>query len=190
MIKSISLSVAAVMLYVSVMAVINCAMAGDKIKTSATSVRTKWHSIEVGDAGGHTIALYVNKQVYADDINGLKSTGVNKGILDMNFKTGKGTIKGYTVRTFSNGDKMFSNYEGQPVGKGHSKGTLQSSQERGVWKVSKVREHGSPDRWLRESIILISRVNDYCRRIKNPKIQMTAKILTGILSVLSMEMEI
>ena len=124
MIKSISLSVAAVVLYVSVMAGVNCAMASDKIKTSAISVRTKWHSIEVGDAGGHTIALYENKQVYADVINSLKSTGVNKGILDMNFKTGKGTIKGYTVRTFSNGDKMFSKYEGQPVGKGHSKGTF------------------------------------------------------------------
>jgi len=123
MIKSKSLSAATVVLLVFALAMVDCSLAGDKMKTSATSVRTKWHSIEVGDEGGHTIAVYENKQVYADDINGLKSTGINKGILDMNFKTGKGTIKGYTVRTFSNGDKMFSSYEGQPAGKGHSKGT-------------------------------------------------------------------
>ena len=112
-----------VAVFIFSMAVIDCALAGEKIKTSATSIRTKWHSIEVGDEGGHTIALYENKQVYADDTNGLTSTGVNKGILDMNFKTGKGTIRGYTVRTFSNGDKMVSNYEGQPAGKGRSEGT-------------------------------------------------------------------
>jgi hypothetical protein len=123
MIKSKSLSATAVVVFVFATAVINCALAGEKIETSAMSVRTRWHSIEVGDEGGHTIAVYENKQVYADEINGEKSTGINKGILDMNFKTGKGTIIGYTVRTFPNGDKMFSKYEGQPVGKGHSKGT-------------------------------------------------------------------
>ncbi len=123
MIKSKSLSAVTVVVLVLAMAMVDCSLAGDKIKTSANSVRTQWHSIEVGDEGGHTIAVYENKQVYADDINGHKSTGVNKGILDMNFKSGTGTVKGYTVRTFSNGDKMFTRYEGQPAGKGHSKGT-------------------------------------------------------------------
>jgi hypothetical protein len=123
MLKSKSMSATIVVVFVFATVLIDCAIAGEKIKTSATSVRTKWHPIEVGDEGGHTIAVYENKQVYADDINGLSSTGVNKGILDMNFKTGKGTVRGYTVRTFSNGDKMISNYEGYPVGKGHSQGT-------------------------------------------------------------------
>ena len=123
MMRSKSLTTMIVAVFILSTALIDCATAGEKIKTSATSVRTNWQSIEVGDEGGHTIALYENKQVYAEDTNGLTSTGVNKGILDMNFKTGKGTIRGYTVRTFSNGDRMVSNYEGQPTGKGRSEGT-------------------------------------------------------------------
>ena len=98
--------------------------------------------------------------MYADDINGLKSTGVSKGILDMNFKTGKGTIKGYTVRTFSNGDKTVSSYKGQPVGKGHSKGKYTIISGTGSWEELTVREHGIPDRWLQESAILILKVSD------------------------------
>jgi hypothetical protein len=122
MIRSKLLSAIMVVVVFFVMAVIDYANAGEKTKVSATSIRTKWHSIEVGDEGGHTIAVYENKQVYTDGINGEKSTGINSGILDMNFKTGKGTVKGYVVRTYPNGDKIFSSYEGEPAGKGHSKG--------------------------------------------------------------------
>jgi hypothetical protein len=121
--RSKSLTTMMIAVFILSMAMIDLAFAVEKIKTSATSIRTKWHSIEVGNEGGHTIALYENKQVYAEDTNGLTSTGVNKGILDMNFKTGKGTIRGYTVRTFSNGDRVVSSYEGQPTGKGRSEGT-------------------------------------------------------------------
>lgn len=124
MIRAKLLASVILFLFVFGIAMFDCAVAGEKVRASATSVRTKWHSIEVGDAGGHTIAVYENKQVYVDAKTGEKSTGINKGILDMNFKTGKGTVKGYTVRTFSNGDKMFVSYEGKPVGRGHSKGTF------------------------------------------------------------------
>jgi hypothetical protein len=93
MIKSKSLSAMMVVVVFFAMAAIDYAYAGEKTKTSATSIRTKWHSIEVGDAGGHTIAVYQNKQVYTDEINGEKSTGINNGIFDMNFKTGKGLCR-------------------------------------------------------------------------------------------------
>ncbi|BBO66197.1 hypothetical protein DSCA_01270 [Desulfosarcina alkanivorans] len=43
--------------------------------------------------------------------------------MDINIKTGKGTMTGYTVWTFPNGDKMISKWEGKPVGKGMSEGT-------------------------------------------------------------------
>jgi hypothetical protein len=100
------------------------AVAGETVRVRATCVRTQWHSIEVGDEGGHTLAVYENKNVYVDEKTGEQSTGTSKGLMDMNFKTGKGSISGYVVRTFSNGDVLVSSYEGKPAGRGHSKGTF------------------------------------------------------------------
>jgi hypothetical protein len=77
MMRSKSLTTMMIAVFILSMAMIDLAFAVEKIKTSATSIRTKWHSIEVGNEGGHTIALYENKQVYAEDTNGLTSTGVN-----------------------------------------------------------------------------------------------------------------
>ena len=56
-------------------------------------------------------------------MTGEKSTAVSCGTMDINPKTGKGIIRGYSVRTYPNGEKWFSKYEGKPVAKGHSKGT-------------------------------------------------------------------
>ncbi len=122
-------------------AMFDCAMAGEKIRVSATGVRTKWHSIEVGDESGHTIAVFENKNVYIDEKTGEKSTGISRGTLDMNFKTGKGTVKGYVVRTFSNGDKVISMYEGNPAGKGRSKGTF--TVIRGTGKLEGIKGKGT-----------------------------------------------
>lgn len=141
MIRSKFLAGVILFLFAFGMAMLDCAVAGEKVRASATSVRTKWHSIEVGDEGGHTIAVYENKNVYFDGKTGEKSTGISKGILDMNFKTGKGTIKGYVVRTFSNGDKMISSYEGKPVGRGHSKGTF--TYTRGTGKLEGIKGKGT-----------------------------------------------
>lgn len=141
MIRSNLLAGVILFLFLSGIAVFDCAVAGEKVRVSATSVRTKWHSIEVGDEGGHTIAVYENKNVYFDEKTGAKSTGISKGILDMNFKTGKGTVKGYVVRTFSNGDKLISSYEGKPVGKGHSKGTFTLT--RGTGKLEGIKGKGT-----------------------------------------------
>jgi hypothetical protein len=134
MIRSKSLSGMMVVVVLFAMAAIDYAAAGEKVKSRATSVRTKWHSIEVGDEGGHTIAVFENKNVYFNEKTGEKSTGISSGLLDMNFKTGKGTVNGYVVRTYSNGDKVISSTEGKPVGKGHSKGTFTIIRGTGKYK--------------------------------------------------------
>jgi hypothetical protein len=115
----------------------------EKIKGSATSVRTKWHPIEVRDEEGHIIAVYENTNVYFSDKSDETSTGISTGIVDMNVKTGKGTTKGYVVTTYPNGDKLYSKTEGQLIGKGQSEGTavyiggtgnLEGVKGNAVWK--------------------------------------------------------
>jgi hypothetical protein len=102
---------------------INCAWAGEKVKGSATSVRTKWHPIEVGDEEGHIIAVYENTNVYFGDKSDEIPTGLSTGIVDMNVKTGKGKLNGYVVTTYPNGDKLYSKTEGQLIGNGQAEGT-------------------------------------------------------------------
>jgi hypothetical protein len=43
--------------------------------------------------------------------------------MDVNVKTGQGTLQGYGIDTFPNGDKVTGTHEGKIVGKGHWKGT-------------------------------------------------------------------
>ncbi len=130
-------------LFVFNVAAIDCAMAGEKVKSRATSVRTKWHPIEVNDEEGHIIAVYENKNVYLSDESAGSVTGISKGLIDMNMKTGKGTIKGYVVSTYPNGDKLHTRTEGQLIGEGQAKGTfvyisgtgnLEGVKGSGVWQ--------------------------------------------------------
>ena len=123
------------------LALVNGAAAGDRTSSRATSVRTTWHSIEVGDEGGHTIAVFENKNVYVNDQTGERSTGVSSGLLDMNFKTGEGTINGYVVRTYSNGDTVISKTDGKPAGKGRSRGTF--TVIRGTGRFEGMKGHGT-----------------------------------------------
>ena len=101
----------------------NVTMAGEKVKSTATSINTKWHHIDVGDEEGHMIAVYENKQVWVDDNTGEITTAISRGMMDFNTKTGEGTLTGYSEITDQNGDKWFSRYEGKRVGKGLTKGT-------------------------------------------------------------------
>ena len=104
---------------------INFASAGEtvKLKGSATSINTKWHEIEVGDAEGHVIGLYQNTQVWVNDATGEKVTQYSRGTMDFNRKTGQGTVQGYAISTYPSGDKRFGKYEGKMVGKGQWEGT-------------------------------------------------------------------
>ena len=102
---------------------IDSAWSGEKSKGTATGVRTKWHPIKVGDEERHIIAVYENTNVYLSDESDEMPTGLSTGIVDMNVKTGKGTIKGYVVITYPNGDKIFTKTEGKLIGNGQSEGT-------------------------------------------------------------------
>jgi hypothetical protein len=44
-------------------------------------------------------------------------------MMDINLKTGQGSLQGYGVGIDKDGDKSFRTHEGKPVGKGHWKGT-------------------------------------------------------------------
>ena len=123
MFRSKLFTVLTVVLFVFGIAMIDCAVAGEKVKAYGTSVNTKWHQIEVGDEEGHVIAVSENKVVYFNEKTGEKATQIFTATWDFNTKTGQGTLKGYGVMTSSNGDKRFSTSEGKPVGKGNFKGT-------------------------------------------------------------------
>jgi hypothetical protein len=112
-----------VVLFVFGIAMVDCAVAEEKRKATGISVQVNFHPIKVDDEEGHIIAVSESKVVYTDSATGEKSVGRTTGFLDINMKTGKGMMRGYNVRTFPNGDKWFTNWEGKPVGKGHAKGT-------------------------------------------------------------------
>jgi hypothetical protein len=112
-----------VILFVFGVLTIDSALAGEKVKGTATSVRTKWQPIEVGDEEGHIIAVYENTNVYHSAQGEQKPTGISTGIVDMNVKTGQGTLKGYVVISYPNGDKLHLKTEGQLLGSGKTEGT-------------------------------------------------------------------
>jgi len=117
------LTMTTVVVFVFGLAMIDCAVAGEKIKAHGVSFVTNWNQIEVGDEEGHVIAIAEQKALYIDDITGEKTVDTSKNLMDINLKTGQGTLKGYGVETFPNGDKVIRMHEGKPVGKGHWKGT-------------------------------------------------------------------
>lgn len=95
----------------------------EKVKATATSINTKFEKINVGDEDGHIIAIVENKQVWSASDTDEKSTAFSRGFMDFNPKTGKGTFTGYGIRTYKNGEKWFSRFEGKPAGKGRWEGT-------------------------------------------------------------------
>ena len=143
MFRSKLFSVLTVVLFVFGIAMIDCAVAGEKTKLHGTSVGTKWHQLEVGDEDGHVIAITESKAVYFNEKTGEKETMVSKGTMDINLKTGQGTLKGYGVMTSPNGDKRFTMSEGKPVGKGHWKGTY--TYTKGTGKLEGIKGGGTWD---------------------------------------------
>jgi hypothetical protein len=123
MIRFKMFSLISVLLFVFGLAMIDCAVAGEKFKSHGVSFVTNWNQIEVGDEEGHVLAIMEQKQLYINDKTGEKMVSSSKNFMDINLKTGQGTLKGYGVETFPNGDKVIRMHEGKPVGKGHWKGT-------------------------------------------------------------------
>ena len=117
------LTMTTVVVFVFGLAMIDCAVAGEKIKAHGVSFVTNWNQIEVGDEEGNVIAIAEQKALYIDDITGEKTVDTSKNLMDISLKTGQGILKGYAVETFPDGDKVIRMHEGKPVGKGHWKGT-------------------------------------------------------------------
>jgi hypothetical protein len=137
MFKSKILSVMSVLLFVLGSGMINGAAAGEKFKSQAVSFVTNWQQIEVGDEEGHVLALVEQKQLYIDEKTGEKAVSTAKNLMDINLKTGQGSLKGYGVETFPSGDKLVRTHEGKPVGPGHWKGTWSIIKGTGKYEGSK-----------------------------------------------------
>ncbi len=140
MFRSKLFAVTAVVMLVFGIATIDCAVAAEKVKYHGTSVTTNWQQMEVGDEEGHVLATSEAKQIYINEKTGEKFVSITINNMDINLKTGQGTLKGYGVSTFPNGDKIVRMHEGKPVGKGHWKGTY--SYIKGTGKYEGVKGKG------------------------------------------------
>jgi hypothetical protein len=70
---------------------------------------TEQHAMDVGDVPGHQIRIFELKRTYPDDqsnCEGLKRT-VSMGHLATDYINASGLLRGYTVVTYDNGDKMY-----------------------------------------------------------------------------------
>ena len=117
------LAVTAIIIFVSSSAMVDCSVAGDKMKWHGGSINVKWEQIEVGDEEGHVIGLSQNRTIFFNETTGEKSASVSIGLMDINPKTGKIFGHGYGISTFKDGSKTFRSWEGKAVGKGHWQGT-------------------------------------------------------------------
>jgi hypothetical protein len=120
------ISVTTIIIFIFTIAMVNCALAGEKIKykSHGASFQDKWEQIEVGDEEGHVLAVYNTKSIYFNEITGKKSAGFSVNTIDINLKTGQGSVQGYGITTDKDGDKMIRTHKGKPAGKGHWKGTF------------------------------------------------------------------
>ena len=117
------LTITTVVVFVFGLAMIDRAVAGEKIKLHGVSFVTDSKQVEVGDEEGHVLMIFEQKSLMINDKTGEKVVATAKNFMDINLKTGQGTLKGYAVETFPNGDMFIRMHEGKPVGKGHWKGT-------------------------------------------------------------------
>ena len=116
---------------------LDCAVAGEKVKSHGASFNVKWEQMEVGDEEGHVIAIYEQKQIYFDEINGEKTPSTTIGFVDLNTKTGEGSGNGYGVSFYKDGDKTFRTWAGKFVGPGHWQGTWQIIKGTGKYEGAK-----------------------------------------------------
>ncbi len=109
----------------AVLGFLSSTTAGEKVKMKwhGATYTVKWEQIEVGDEEGHVVAIYESKSIYINEITGEKTAGTSVNMMDINLKTGQGSVQGYGVSIDKDGDKSFRTHEGKPVGKGHWKGT-------------------------------------------------------------------
>ena len=133
MTRSRTIALAAVLVFVSGMAMIDSSVAGEKMNWQGTSVTTEAKQIEIGDVEGHVLMLYKAKQIYMLP-DGEKRTGVAVNTLEMNPKMNHFTVSGVGWVVDKDGDKVMRVHEGKPVGKDHWRGTYSYTGGTGKFK--------------------------------------------------------
>ena len=74
-------SVSTVVFFVFGFAVIDSALAGEKMKWHGTGINTVWEQIEGGD--GHVVGISKSKQIYINETTGEKNHSVNIGLMEI-----------------------------------------------------------------------------------------------------------
>lgn len=110
-------------LFVFCMAMIDGAVAGEKLKWHGTSTTIEMKQMEVGDEEGHVMAITKAKQLYINEATGERTTGISVNTMDINPKMKQVSLTGSGWTVDKDGDKIMRTHEGKPVGKGHWKGT-------------------------------------------------------------------
>lgn len=98
------------------------AVAAEKWKGRTVKYTVKWEPINVGDAEGHVIAVYEQKQIMSqieEGSLGEARVGWEVGVVDMNVKTGHGDGHGCGESTGRDGSKIFYQWKGRLVEPGH-----------------------------------------------------------------------
>ena len=100
-------------------------LAGEKIKVRTANYRVKVETINVPGEEGHILMIYETKGI-SIVLQGPESFDGNTvwagGVIDMNQKTGVGSLHGYTERTDRDGHKTLYSFEGK-LGKVKASGT-------------------------------------------------------------------
>lgn len=120
--------------FIFVIAMLDCAVAGEKMKFHGTGISSNWQQIEVGDDKGHVLSIFETKQVFINDATGEKMVSVSKNTMDLNPSKGQITVTGYGVTTDPNGDQLIRKQEGKAIGKGHMKGVWSYIKATGKYK--------------------------------------------------------
>jgi hypothetical protein len=110
-------------LFVFCMAMIDGAVAGEKLKWHGTSTTIEMKQMEVGDEEGHVMAITKAKQLYINEATGERTTGISVNTMDINPQMKQVSLTGSGWTVDKDGDKIMRTHEGKPVGKGHWKGT-------------------------------------------------------------------
>lgn len=139
------ISVTTIIIFIFTIAMVNCALAGEKLKYHGTGFTTDWQQTEVGDVEGHILGIQKTTQVFIDEATGEKFVSTSISNLDINPKRRHFTVTGYASSTDKDGDKLNRINKGKAVGKGHWKGIYTYIE--GTGKYKGVKGGGTWESW-------------------------------------------
>ena len=139
----------AMVIFVFGIAMIDCAVAGEKMKWHGVVYDANREQVKVDDEEGHVLIVMKSKHIYFNDVTGERMTGWAASMVDVNIKTGQGFVQGYGALIDKDGDTWFRRHEGGPAEKSHWwKGTWTAVKGTGKYKGIKAkgtwREYSPP----------------------------------------------